>query len=579
MTRLFIDGQEVVLPEQFELEFITENPYFTRCGEYTYDIDIDLRSPVNRQIYKNIDRSDVTKQISNRKAVLISGSYKIIVGVEVVLSIDDHIAKIQIVAGNSQLNYDGNTKIRDFDFDDVTYSRQEASNSLLDTYPAYKAVCTPVIFLETGSDYTRSLNDLQIKDGMPDIKEDAEIVPQYYLAYVVENLLAKLGFKRGSVDIENNELWKRLFIVNSQNNNRLADILPDWTINEFFEQIEMFFNCVIQIDKANMTYSILNMNEYFEDASPIYIDNVIDEGSGKVYNKDTNYAYTYEYVSYDIPSDNYYNYMRLKDGVYVSCLHATFDDISGIDTSNYDKWYKTPHIISTSNNNLCYIVTKEKMGSQLVEKYVLKIVDIFKDSGNKDSENKTILKIVPEKTGRKNIWIFADTWYFCNAVKQIREFNYEKEDINIDDLVNGKAELKEYIPDRIYAGIYYGLQKTLKFDVHGNPLGYTNNKFPFSGVDNYAVLWQVPEKPAVLELPFYTMALDGEKGLFEQMYRNKRSIDTSVEYNFRFLTNKVYDLNSIFIICNKRYYCKEIRYKITPDGMDNIAEGAFYLAK
>ena len=57
MTRLFIDGQEVVLPEQFELELITENPYFTRNGEYTYDIDIDLRVPQNRQIYKNIQRS------------------------------------------------------------------------------------------------------------------------------------------------------------------------------------------------------------------------------------------------------------------------------------------------------------------------------------------------------------------------------------------------------------------------------------------------------------------------------------------------------------------------------------------
>ena len=60
MTRLFIDGQEVVLPEQFELELITENPYFTRNGEYTYDIDIDLRVPQNRQIYKNIQLQELS---------------------------------------------------------------------------------------------------------------------------------------------------------------------------------------------------------------------------------------------------------------------------------------------------------------------------------------------------------------------------------------------------------------------------------------------------------------------------------------------------------------------------------------
>ncbi|WP_072532267.1 hypothetical protein [Bacteroides ilei] len=74
MTRLFIDGQEVVLSDNFELELITENPYFTRNGEYTYDIDIDLRDPGNRRIYQNINRSDVTKGVENRKATLIDDS-------------------------------------------------------------------------------------------------------------------------------------------------------------------------------------------------------------------------------------------------------------------------------------------------------------------------------------------------------------------------------------------------------------------------------------------------------------------------------------------------------------------------
>lgn len=66
--------------------------------------------------------------------------------------------------------------------------------------------------------------------------------------------------------------------------------------------------------------------------------------------------------------------------------------------------------------------------------------------------------------------------------------------------------------------------------------------------------------------------------MFNRVYKNKREIDTSVEYTFQFLTNKVYDLNRIFVIRNKKYYCKEVHYKITPKGMDKIAEGIFYLA-
>ena len=32
MTQLFIDSKEVKLPSEFELELVTENPYYTRVG-------------------------------------------------------------------------------------------------------------------------------------------------------------------------------------------------------------------------------------------------------------------------------------------------------------------------------------------------------------------------------------------------------------------------------------------------------------------------------------------------------------------------------------------------------------------
>ena len=87
MTQLYIDSKEVKLPDEFELELITETPYFTRVGSYTYEIDIDLRDPINRDIYRNINRADVTQRIQNRKAVLISGASITISGIEVILSI------------------------------------------------------------------------------------------------------------------------------------------------------------------------------------------------------------------------------------------------------------------------------------------------------------------------------------------------------------------------------------------------------------------------------------------------------------------------------------------------------------
>ena len=105
MTRLFIDGKEVILSSDFELDLYRENPFFTRNGDYTYDIDVDLYVPQNSLLYKSINRTDVTSKFSNRSAVVIADGVTVVKGTEIVLSVDSRYAKIQIVSGNSELNY------------------------------------------------------------------------------------------------------------------------------------------------------------------------------------------------------------------------------------------------------------------------------------------------------------------------------------------------------------------------------------------------------------------------------------------------------------------------------------------
>ena len=105
MTRLFIEGKEVALPSDLVLDFYSQNPFFTKNGDYTFDMDIDLAHPNNRLIYQSINRLDVTKRPTNRSAVLMCGPMEIIRGTEVILSIEENVAKIQIVGGNSELNY------------------------------------------------------------------------------------------------------------------------------------------------------------------------------------------------------------------------------------------------------------------------------------------------------------------------------------------------------------------------------------------------------------------------------------------------------------------------------------------
>lgn len=574
MTRLFIDGQEVVLSENFELELITENPYFTRNGEYTYDIDIDLRDAHNRSIYQNINRSDVTKGIKNRKATLMSGALEIISGMEVVLSIENYTAKIQIVAGNSQLNYEGgDTNIRSMLLDGISMSSQEAVNTLFGNFPEYKVVYPPIV------NYTESNGDMSILNNVK-VGEDISftdvenISPQYYLLYVVENLITKLGFTKGVNELEDDPVWSRLFIVNPYKDSILQELLPDWTINEFIEQIELFLDCIISIDKVNGRFNIISLNKYFENQDIVYLDNVIDDSVEKTFDVDTNYAFAYKYVSYDLPSDKYYNYLKLKDGVRENCSIVSSPEWDDFQTQ-YEQYYSGPYILHSDDYGLDYVVTDYSVSGET--KKGLIIVDRFKDAGDLDSRDKSSFQIVPAEIEKISIYSVTGGRYLIGpAVKKLKT---DPGSNAINDLINS-SEVKSDIPDKLYVGIYYGIQKALNRGPN-EFLGEYWDKMPMGSNDRYFI--QEPTtlggNQAILTLPDYTITLDGDNGLFNRIYKNKREIDTSVEYTFQFLTNTVYKLDRIFVIRNKRYYCKEIRYKITPKGMDKIAEGVFYLAE
>lgn len=574
MTRLFIDGQEVVLSENFELELITENPYFTRNGEYTYDIDIDLRDAHNRSIYQNINRSDVTKGIKNRKATLMSGALEIISGMEVVLSIENYTAKIQIVAGNSQLNYEGgDTNIRSMLLDGISMSSQEAVNTLFGNFPEYKVVYPPIVnYTESNGDMS-ILNNVQVGEDIS-FTDVENISPQYYLLYVVENLITKLGFTKGVNELEDDPVWSRLFIVNPYKDSILQELLPDWTINEFIEQIELFLDCIISIDKVNGRFNIISLNKYFENQDIVYLDNVIDDSVEKTFDVDTNYAFAYKYVSYDLPSDKYYNYLKLKDGVRENCSIVSSPEWDDFQTQ-YEQYYSGPYILHSDDYGLDYVVTDYSVSGET--KKGLIIVDRFKNAGDLDSRDKSSFQIVPAEIEKISIYSVTGGRYLIGpAVKKLKT---DPGSNAINDLINS-SEVKSDIPDKLYVGIYYGIQKALNRGPNEFPGEYWD-KMPMGSNDRYFI--QEPTtlggNQAILTLPDYTITLDGDNGLFNRIYKNKREIDTSVEYTFQFLTNTVYKLDRIFVIRNKRYYCKEIRYKITPKGMDKIAEGVFYLAE
>lgn len=542
MTQLYIDSKEVKLPSEFELELITENPYFTRVGSYTYEIEIDLHDPTNRNIYKNINRADVTQRIKNRKAVIITNGLCAINGIEVILSIDSFTAKIQIIAGNSQLNYEGGeNSIRSINFDKFTLDPNTAINTLFGTYPQFNATFTPIISYVDKDGNASTLNLVRVGENIT-FERVNNIAPQYYLLYYIDNLLQKLGFTKGTNELETDPTWQRIFVANPYKDSAPGELLPDWTINEFIEQIEKFFKCVVAINSITGIYDIINMDKYYENAEIIYLDEVIDNDLEKVYDTDTSYSYAYENVSYNLPSEDYYNYLKLKDGIRDICIIETKESYRDFE-SNYDQYYSGPYILNSTDYNLNFVVSEFTSDDDTVKG--LKMIDRLRDAGDTTSQNKTSFDIIPAEVDTIEVYSEPGARYlFGTAIKKVRS---EAESQAINDLINGSGDIEGDIPDKLYVGIYYGICTAWNKGTGSHPEQYWD-KMPMSSFDKYFMTKPIGFKnsQSLIILPDYSLVLYGDNGLYNAVYKNKKVIDTTVEYRFRFIAHQIYALIGYF---------------------------------
>ena len=64
--------------------------------------------------------------------------------------------------------------------------------------------------------------------------------------------------------------------------------------------------------------------------------------------------------------------------------------------------------------------------------------------------------------------------------------------------------------------------------------------------------------------------------LYSKYYNQDLLIDTSVEFEFKFLFKNRPDVRSIFNIAGRKFYCKEIIYSIENGHLSNCATGTFF---
>lgn len=598
MTRLFIDKQEVALTSDFQLDFYSQNPFFTKNGDYTYDLDIDLNHPGNRKIYRSINRFDVTGHPTNRSALLLSGPNVIVDGTEVILSIEDNIAKIQLVSGNSELNYlyAGDTTIRQLSLGSLSLNAEY--NNLNKFYPDVTHVCCPVISqkgnykIDDSSQKTDKIfNELEwdTRKGF-NFKSGTTMVPQPFLLYCIDKIIEAMGYSIEENVLKDDELAKRLIIIHGiQSSTNINRILPDWKVDEFITEVEKLFNVIFLVNQFTRKIKIARMKSFYQNSKMIEIsNNDLVEEVQKNYDQEESLYITYDNIKYNLPSSRWYKYQNLTDELRDKCgkTTASLKEILSYGFINYPYklWFE-------ENFRIWMIHSAYPSGG---ESYACwEIVDQLKNVTNDSSDNECELKIVPSEIYGNNVWLtgmdfggskYYDGWITsaCPVVSnttegEVTEYAYQ-------EIENGSSE--ESVDDSyLFVAIYLGLK----------PYMYSSDYMNEEVDQPILNSMLVPQAVAYPCFIHYNRASQGTKitkltddklslaiessqgGLYDRYYQDSIKVDTKTEYVFKFKYKNLYDCKSIFLIGNKKYYCKELHYTVTPDGIEPIVEGTFYL--
>ena len=625
MIRLEIEGCPVALDENFSLDICDYNAIFDverNRGAFTYDIDINLRQEGNARLYNHIQRINGTSVFTDRNVCLYVGGLPFLTGKEIVLECNGEKAKIQIVGGNSEVNAEGSSlRISDLDLGQLPEYTAETALASVNAAPlTVPAVCTPVMV-----DYMKMpyVPQESINDKMVNMAEYTDLwsengswhgsptfCGQPYLVVVIERVLQALGWKVTDNILRTMEYAKRLIIIHGYETRNICEILPNWTVNEFLEQVQRMFNVIFVTNEENRTVAVFNRNTFYEGSADTIVltaDDVIkDDNTPAIkYDSQEKYVYNYDSVKYDLPSKVYSNRADISDAVKeaVSLWYvSSFGEFNG-PSSQYRSpdYYNSPFFFYHSGTNSKWMIAKGSQGQNSI-KYIFVRVDQFahaRKSTYKEGDTETVIKIVPAETIVMSIHVTnpsllggAVVPYAQVSGKVGADFTASA-DMGLNQWVEGnEPKKKDTRSEKLYVAQYLG-RTSLLADSHAGtseaiqrlnqsryPQVYTHRWIDGRLHGLYSDQWGGAWRDYIMDALWDKGNIEDEitfdlNKRIETTYYNGIQVNDKIVYTIKIKVRGRLDVTSIFNISGRRFVCVSLRYRISGGKLMSYAEGAF----
>lgn len=569
------------LSADLSFEMVRENPLFNRRGDYTYDIDISLRDPHNRAIYQHIDRLTANSRPQNRRARLLCDGRVITDGTEVILKKEGEYLKIQVLAGNSEMNFltaDENLRIREMNFGTIpTPTADSASANALNVFPEVQYTFPPIYRNRTEEAFD---NGIQGNDFAGEVvyRADIDLWPQPFVLYYVEKFVQLLGYTLTFNQLRNDPRWRSLILVSGYKTLEYAKMLPDWTASEFLTNVETFFNCRF-IVTAGKTVQIVKAVTYRSANTPLHIEetDILDNFMRDYEDRTKEYLAPTKNMAYSLPSEAYWKYMCFPDDVRKHCTNMN-QSLTEAKAQQNANWI----IFNSSISGLSFVQSRSEEGDNTKH---FRSIDHFAPHIEDHEMSQTLLKIVPAEIravsatfGQQGVsgdWVFHETGLCLCPMPHFYE-NEEASDFG--------AAIEEGINDNagnvMEVAFYLGPQRLrLASDAETKSIGnrvyipqcMTTPKLIIDGYIEFDTL-----ECRITDGRVYDLALNGATGMYNRDYAEAQTLELDQQHTIRFRCTSVLDPTLLFLIHNRLFVCQQLKYTYRDSHQHPIIEGTFF---
>ncbi len=595
---IIVNNKPAVLKTGTSVDYVSENRLFSGSDGYTLSITFPLKGcPENIAIFGHINRADVTAQ----KVVFdceIRDRNFCKFGSVVITEISETEVKTQFLEGRSEQNFNQT-------FDKV-FVNELALGTTADkgsNIPSPSDAWNPILqkwesvalpWWEDNSSAGNTFNFATYSNGKYAWEKPAQkLTWQPYLLFITKRICDAIGYEYDFSAWEDDERYRYLLICNALPGawevQEYARALPHWTIDEYFEKLELFLDGEFEIDHRGKKISFAFTEAVLASKGPVYINNLVDEHSIEVADEDNKCDYRETknliYKASDTNSWKYYScdwFIKHNQGKAVS--YNTLDELLA-DNRDMATWntkddpsrsrFRMGQLLYAEDVETYFIIRTIKCTDdpntpagrrpERIYTCVLQPVNILggrivNDSKEANSIDIEFVPVLIEHTDDEHGYcMFLSPSSFSETPSSgSGKFDpFDSYFFAEMELLSGEKEnAKPEYYDRIYVGFWDGALPA-------------NGKMPHPHVADIEIL---DDWSSYNRLHFSLRLNDKHSARGQVYYR----INPKQKATFKFIADNIPDVRALYFINGKKYICEKITATFTENGMSQLLKGDFY---